>query len=74
LAERVTGRLNRDNLEEVVNQLKDAGVLVAPQLGVAKGYLNFRNRSLHANWDQIERATVASALAFVEELLLKHFQ
>ena len=49
------------------------GILIAPQLGIAVGYLNFRNRALHANWDQIDRTSVSSVLAFVEALLLNHF-
>jgi hypothetical protein len=62
-----------EDLSDVINALKNKGVLQSPQLGIAQGYLNFRNRALHANWEQIERPAVASVLAFVEELLVKHF-
>lgn len=68
------GVIGRDDLPDVIEALKHKGVLKPPQLGIALGYLNFRNRALHANWDQIDRASVSSALGFVEELLLKHFQ
>ena len=68
------GVMGKEDLEDVISALKTKGILVAPQLGIAIGYLNFRNRALHANWDQVERAAVVSVLAFVEELLLKHFQ
>ena len=68
------GVMGKDDLNSVIDALKSKGVLVAPQLGIALGYLNFRNRALHANWDQIDRASVSSVLAFVEGLLLKHFQ
>lgn len=53
--------------------MKDAGLLVAPQLGIALSYLNFRNHALHAQWNVIDRAAVESVLGFVEQLLLKHF-
>ena len=63
----------RDRLETVIGRLKEAGLLVAPQLSIAQGYLPFRNHALHAEWDKIDRTAVGSALALVEELLLKHF-
>jgi hypothetical protein len=34
-------------------------------------YLNFRNNSLHAQWDKIERESMASVLGFCEQLLIK---
>ncbi len=68
------GLMGNDDLSAVIDALKSKGILVAPQLGIAVGYLNFRNRALHANWDQIDRAAVNSVLGFVEGLLLKHFQ
>ncbi len=68
------GVMGQDNLHDVIDALKNAEVLQPPQLGIAISYLNFRNRALHANWDQIDRPAVSSALGFVEELLLKHFQ
>lgn len=70
----LAGVVGHDDLEDIIGALKQKGVLVAPQLGIALGYLNFRNRALHANWDQIQLETVHSALGFVEQLLLKHFQ
>lgn len=68
------GVMGRDDLSAVIDALKKAGVLQAPQLGIALSYLNFRNYALHANWDKIDRASANSALGFVEQLLLKHFQ
>jgi hypothetical protein len=67
------GVIGRDDLSKVIDALKDAGILVAPQLGIALSYLNFRNHALHAEWEKIERASVHSVLGFVEQLLLKHF-
>lgn len=68
------GVMGKDDLSDVIETLKQKGILVAPQLGIAISYLNFRNRALHANWEQIDRASVNSVLGFVQELLLKHFQ
>jgi hypothetical protein len=65
--------IGRDDLSKVIDALKDAGILVAPQLGIALSYLNFRNHALHAEWGKIDRAAVHSVLGFVEQLLLKHF-
>jgi hypothetical protein len=67
------GIVGKEDLQDILIKLKDNGVLVAPQFGIAQSYLSFRNRALHANWNEIERETVLSALAFTEELLIKHF-
>ncbi|HTK41563.1 MAG TPA: hypothetical protein VL287_08215 [Gemmatimonadales bacterium] len=69
----LAGVVGRDDLSDVINALKTQGVLKAPQLGIALGYLNFRNFALHANWADIDRSAVNSVLGFVEALLLKHF-
>ena len=74
MGQEFAGIIGRDKLEDVITQLKKKGILVAPQLGIAIGYLNFRNHALHADWDKIERSSILSAVGFVEELLLKHFQ
>ena len=73
LGSQFAGVIGRDDLVNVMDALKKSGILQAPQLGIALGYLNFRNHALHANWDQIQRESVQSVLGFVEELLLKHF-
>lgn len=68
------GVMGRDDLHTVIDALKRVGVLQSPQLGITQSYLSFRNHALHAEWDKIDRASVNSVLAFVEQLLLKHFQ
>jgi len=68
------GVIGRDKLDEVINALKNADILQAPQLGIAISYLSFRNHALHSDWQKIDRASVHSVLGFVEQLLLKHFQ
>jgi hypothetical protein len=73
IAREHAGVIGRDDLSDVVLQLKNAGLLVSPQLGIVQSFLNFRNRALHAEWDQIDRTSVGSGLTLVQELLLKHF-
>jgi len=73
VAKEHAGVIGQDKLDVVIGKLKDAGLLVAPQLGIALSYLNFRNHALHAQWNVIDRAAVQSVLGFVEQLLLKHF-
>src|ERR1700722_7212771 len=67
------GALGRDDLSEVLKKLRDADVIQPPQVGIAQSYLSFRNHALHANWDNIQKESIQSVLAFVEQLLLKHF-
>jgi hypothetical protein len=47
-------------------------VLQGAEVGTAQSYLTFRNRALHAQWDEVSRPVVESALAFTEQMLLKH--
>ncbi len=68
------GVLGRDDLQDVLTKLKETGIIQGPQVGIAQSYLSFRNHALHANWDKIDRAAVQSVLAFVQELLLKHYR
>jgi hypothetical protein len=56
-------------LSDVIDALRQKGVLVSPQLGTAQSFLSFRNHALHANWEKIDRSEVASALAFVQEVI-----
>lgn len=67
------GITGENDLKDVIEALKKSGTLQSPQLGIALGYLSFRNHALHAKWQQIQREAVQSVLGFVEELLLKHF-
>jgi hypothetical protein len=73
IAKEHAGIIGRDKLDVVIDRLKNEGLLVSPQLGIALSYLSFRNHALHAEWDKIDRASVMSVLGFVQELLLKHF-
>jgi len=69
----VNGISHKERLQDVIIELKEAKILQGSQVGIANSYLNFRNSALHAQWDKLERESVASVLSFVEQLLLKHF-
>jgi hypothetical protein len=62
-----------EKLQDVLTELKNNQLLQGTQVGIANSYLNFRNSSLHAQWERVDRESIASVLAFVEQLLLKHF-
>jgi hypothetical protein len=64
---------HREKLADTLTSLKEAGLLVGAQVGIANSYLKFRNDALHARWENVDRPSVSSVLGFVEELLLKHF-
>ena len=68
------GMMGGENLNDVLQALKNDGVLVGPQFSIAQSYLPFRNKALHAEWNAIDRPAVSSVLGFVEELILQHFQ
>jgi hypothetical protein len=69
----LAGVPGQNDLSDVLNKLKETGVMQGPQVGIAQSYLSFRNHALHANWDKIEKESIQSVLGFVEQLLLKHF-
>jgi hypothetical protein len=58
-------------LQDVITELKNESLLKGSQVGIANSYLNFRNNALHAQWEKIERESVASVLGFCEQLMLK---
>lgn len=73
MGEEFAGITDRPKLEAVISALKTTQILRGGQVGTAQSYLKFRNDALHADWKQIDRSQVQSCLAFVEELLTKHF-
>jgi hypothetical protein len=64
---------DRPELQMIISELKKRNILEGPQVGIASAYLKFRNDALHADWAKIDRASIESALGFVEQLLFKHF-
>jgi hypothetical protein len=73
MGESLAGITGRPDLQDVLIKLKVARIIQPPQIGIAQSYLKFRNDALHADWNKIDRTSVHSVLAFVEQLLLKHF-
>ena len=63
---------HKEKLADVLIALKDLGILQGAEVGIAQSYLSFRNRSLHAQWNEVNRPAIESALAFIEQLILKH--
>jgi hypothetical protein len=68
----INGIPHIEKLQDVIIALKDKSILQGSQVGIANSYLNFRNNSLHAQWEKVERESVASVLGFCEQLLIKH--
>ncbi|SRR6266550_321414 len=68
-----SGIAHQEKLADVVTSLKDSRVLVGPEVGIAQSHLTFRNRALHAKWDELDRTVINTVLAFTEQLLIKHF-
>ncbi len=63
---------HQEKLADVLTVLKDVGVLQGAEVGIAQSYLSFRNRSLHARWNEVDRPSIESVLAFTEQVILKH--
>jgi hypothetical protein len=68
-----SGPVDHEKLADTLEELKKQGVLQGAQVGIAQSYLSFRNKALHAKWREVDLSAVESALAFTEQLLLKHF-
>ena len=60
-------------LSDVINALKAAALLSAPQGALLKGMVPFRNKALHAEWSKVTEPEVSAVLAFVEEFLTRNF-
>ena len=68
----VKGVGNKEKLADILLVLKNLGILQGAEVGIAQSYLNFRNRSLHAQWNEVDRPAIESVLAFTEQVILKH--
>jgi hypothetical protein len=67
----INGLPHIDKLQDAILELKNRDLLQGSQVGIANSYLNFRNNSLHAQWDKVARESVASVLGFCEQLMIK---
>lgn len=74
IGETTAGVSGRPDLSAVLQAIKTAGIIIGPQFTTAQGYQTFRNHALHAEWAKVEKSTINSCLAFVEELLSQHFR
>jgi len=68
----IKGFGHQEKLADILTALKDMGVLQGAEVGIAQSYLSFRNRSLHAQWNEVDRSAIESILAFTEQVILKH--
>jgi hypothetical protein len=67
------GVQGRPKLDAVLTELKEKQILKGGEVGTAFSYLKFRNDSMHADWNNVQKSQVVSCLGFVETLLAKHF-
>lgn len=69
----LAGVSGRPKLEDVIKALKDKDVLKGGEPTTAQSYLRFRNDSLHADWTKVQTSQIHSCIAFIEALLVNHF-
>jgi uncharacterized protein YutE (UPF0331/DUF86 family) len=63
-----------EKLADVLTALKSAGVLQGAEVGIAQSYLGFRNKALHARWNEVDLPAVQAVLAFTEQIILQRFR
>jgi len=73
LGEEQAGVIGRPPMQDVISSLKTADVLKGGQVHTANGYLKFRNDSLHADWQNLDRPQIEGCILFLESLFEKHF-
>ncbi len=61
------------SLSATAGYLNRSGLLVGAEKSMVDSLLALRNKAMHADWKEITPAHVASAIAFLEQFLLKHF-
>jgi hypothetical protein len=60
-------------MQEVINALKQKGLIGGPQKALIDTMPKIRNAALHADWVKISESEVGSILGFVEQFLLTKF-
>ena len=60
-------------MSSVVNALKSEGVIPNLQGQVLDRYVQIRNKAFHAQWDDIDSASVSSIIGFTEVFLVQQF-
>lgn len=61
------------DLRAVIQKLIDSILLTGARIGVVRGYVVFRDRAFHGQFDQIDRASIVSVVSFLEGLLAEQF-
>ena len=61
------------NMQTVVKALKSKGVIPSLQGKLLDGYVQIRNKTFHAQWEEIDAAAVNSIIGFTEIFLVQHF-
>ena len=61
------------NMSSVVNALKSEGVIPNLQGKVLDRYVQIRNKAFHAQWDEIDAASISSIIGFTEVFLVQQF-
>ena len=61
------------SIPEILEELKEEGVLQNMQLSLTQAYLGFCSKALHAEWTDLDLKAVKNTLALTESLLSKHF-
>ena len=61
------------NMSSVVNALKAEGVIPSLQGKVLDRYVQIRNKTFHAQWDEIDAASINAIIAFTEIFIIQQF-
>jgi hypothetical protein len=65
--------VDNKTMQEIVNALKAAGLVVGAQKSLLDAMPRIRNLAMHADWSKISEPDVSSVLGFVEQFLLTKF-
>lgn len=59
-------------IKENVSFLKSKGVIKGPSVSLLTGFSGLRNKTFHAQWEDISKEEVVSLIGFLKEFLLKN--
>lgn len=69
---KISGVPHIEKLADLLEELKTRKIIIGATVGVASSYLGFRNKALHADWENVNRPEIESALAFTQTMMLEH--
>lgn len=64
-------KVRRKDLTEALHMLSSSRVISEAQFKTMSNHGDFRDRALHANWDQIDEASTRSLIAYLESFISK---